>query len=156
MRRIVAILIALIITLSTSGFMVFVHHCHHHQETFASVFVNFNDEAHHSCSAITSSCAKAQESCCHKVPINHDAKIESKCCSSYEYLLRISPDTEPAKKHSVNLRPKVSGVECSFSEPSLVAQDNHSDNRLRADIPRPGPAGRQLIIGLHQIKICDC
>ncbi|HRZ41603.1 MAG TPA: hypothetical protein P5228_02750 [Bacteroidales bacterium] len=156
MKKILAILIALNITVSTSGFMVFVHHCRLHQETMSSLFVNFNDDVHHECGHNHHPAAPHSGSCCSPEPSVSSEKLSGNCCTEYEFLLRFSPDTEPARKAALKFNtPDTRIAYCHY-----VIEDKAPDQPEvftgRFDDPCPAPAGRPLLITLSQLKIYGC
>jgi hypothetical protein len=146
LTHIIAWMLAVVITISTSGFMVFVHHCHHHQETFASVFVNFNDHEHHACHAVPKGC------CDHPVEqavIHCDA---AGCCHEEAFLLKISPDTEPAKTVTVKLQAPEYPV-ATDSKPTFTLKEKLlSGAILRPPPEKPPRTGKSIVILHQQIK----
>lgn len=156
MKKILAILIALNIIISTSGFMVFVHHCRLHQETIASLFVNFNDEVHHECGHDHEAAATHTGSCCSAEPAVASEVLTGNCCTQYELLLRCAPDTEPARKATHKFdTPDTSLAYCSqqIEDTESVQPDLFT---VRFDDTGPASAGRPLLIALRQLKICGC
>ncbi|MFO7721779.1 MAG: hypothetical protein R6V49_01005 [Bacteroidales bacterium] len=138
--------LAVVITISTSGFMVFVHHCHHHQETFASVFVNFNDHEHRACHDIPRGC------CDHGADVPITLCDADGCCQEEVFLLKISPDTEPAKTFNVKLQAPEFPVSAG-NEPQFSTQEELQSGKIRKPPPeKPPQSGRSIVILHQQIK----
>lgn len=145
-----SLVLAAVILISTSGFMVYLHHCHHHQETFASVFIDFDHGQHPHCQQEAPTC------CNHNQDGSIPASCDSNCCEETTLLVKISPDTEPVQHGTWKLQPVIFSV-----HPSLLASN--------ADIPEPqvtgipgGPPkhqfanGKSLVISHKQLRIGDC
>jgi hypothetical protein len=144
--NIIAWMLAAVITISTSGFMVFVHHCHHHQETFASVFVNFNNHDHHDCPEIPKSCCELHS----EVPVTHCDTTG--CCQEEFFLAKISPDTEPAKTSTVKLQSPELAIPASSDSYLSVKEELHSGEIRRPPPEMPPLSGKFIVILFSQIK----
>lgn len=138
--------LALVITISTSGFMVFVHHCHHHQETFASVFINFNDHENYACHEIPKDC------CDHGADISIAHCDAAGCCHEEAFLLKISPDTEPAKTTTIKLQAPEYPLSANAEPHYNIQEDLHSGEIRRPPPEKPPQSGRSILILNHQLK----
>lgn len=144
-----SVFLALVIFLSTSGFMVFVHHCHHHQETFSSLFINFNDRAHQPCPA-------DGHSCCHSKGTAGEVSLESQCCENIEYWIKISPDSEPAKSGPSKLRqPAPLHQQSIFAFSNLCRISDTPPAPLLCE-PLFSPSGKCILLQHRQLKLDGC
>lgn len=144
--HITSLVLALVILISTSGFMVYVHHCHHHQETFSSVFFNFNEVDELPCHAeITSCCSNSEEE-------PQQSRCDSECCQDTVFLYKISPDTEPAQKSSVKLQPVALDLAKSERVELLSETASTGSEILTAPPERQIQSGKSLVIQYHQLK----
>lgn len=151
-----AILIALNIAISTSGFMVFVHHCRQHQETFASLFVNFNDDVHHKCGHNHQAAHEHAGTCCSAEPAAASEELTGNCCTEYELLLRFAPDTEPARKATLKIGTPDTRLAFCYQQIQDTDPVQPEVFTARFDDSGPAAAGRPLLIALRQLKICGC
>jgi hypothetical protein len=145
-----SLVLAAVILISTSGFMVYLHHCHHHQETFASVFIDFDHHVHPHCQQEARTCCTHDD---HK-PIA--AACDPNCCEETILLVKINPDTEPVQHGTWKVLPVIFSV-----HPSFLDSDSDIPDPQIAGIQSGPPEqrienGKSIIISHKQLRIGDC
>lgn len=145
LNRLISLLLAGVLLISTSGFMVYIHHCHHQQETFASVFFNFNHNEHYSCSTVPMSC-------CEHSDVKIISHCNSDCCEDYALLIKISPDIEPVQKSLAKLQPIVLNLPHSLSIDLLINEDDITTEQLFNPPEKTPLSGKLMVISFHQLK----
>ena len=145
LKRLLSLLMAAVLLISTSGFMVYIHHCHHQQETFASVFLNLNHKEHHPCSHVP-------VSCCEHSDLNIIAHCDAECCEDYSLLIKISPDIEPVQKVLNKLQPIITYLPHSLGFDVLLTMDEVPTEKFFNPPGKPPLSGKLIVISLHQLK----
>jgi hypothetical protein len=147
LTKIANIVIALVITLSTSGVTVFIHHCNHSHTTTSSLFIDLSRQLE------KSSEIKSQRCCCAEKKITNSGISAQSCCSKYSHLVRLTSDNVPVKSYKKgtmvarNVQEFFETTE-PYKEP-IFKVPAYSAYHLKAD-----RAGKALVIRLCQFKIC--
>ncbi len=147
--HIVSVTLALVFLVSTSGIMVFIHHCHHLNKTYSSVFINLAEQSH-------SSCQEEEPSCCSEHSKQPNSVCGEPCCQNIEFLIKISPDTEPVKKTLNKVQP-VLASQMPTEKDGIFKAIHHNKNVIYIPAPDRSPcAGKRMVIQNHQLKTGDC
>jgi hypothetical protein len=147
-NKILSVLLAVVVLITTSGFTVFEHHCYTEKTTEYSVLVpNFecdhSEHDHHdnipSCCEIYSSTQPGEE--CGK----------SDCCDTYSFVVKLNiplDSQDVNKKISIDMFTGL--LERDIENTITDSEDQHII--ISNDLPPP-LAGRDLHIFLHQLNI---
>ncbi len=115
--RFLSLLLITIWLISTSGVMVYLHHCQHKQEVYTSLFFDFDSMTDHPCSGCHEE--EIPVSCC-AAPSDEPAMgivCHIDCCIESSILLRYQPSTEPVQQQKPSIEPmclEVAGIVNSF------------------------------------------
>lgn len=143
-----SLILAVVFLVSTSGVMVYLHHCYHKNTTYTSLFFNFNNGEQHPCKPVSQSCCSQHD--------HHDKDIPSQCdascCQDIAFMLKYTPDTEPVQKHHVKIIPVINAGKAvaSFSITDQVAVNSDAVPHLPPE--KPPITGREKVILYHQLK----
>jgi hypothetical protein len=145
-----AVVLAMIIQVSTGGVLVYIHHCQHQQETYTSLFVGFGEGEEHPCHHEAPSIPL---SCCGHEAQEPTGACDASCCHDLAMLLKFIPDTEPVQPGSTKAFP----VALDIPNDLLISASfwNEDETETFYDIPpeKPPISGRELVILYQQIKI---
>lgn len=142
----ISLMLVLTIFISTGGFMVYVHHCQHHGQSFTSIFMPADHHAALSCHTDKHYCEDGTISSLHH--------CDGKCCHDTELYLKITPDTEPAKKiqHKIILpTERFTYVACDIQD--KLSYKHKSDKAWKDPPPEVNPPGRVKLLFYHQLKL---
>ena len=143
-----SLILAVVFLISTSGFMVYLHHCYHKNTTYTSLFFNFSNGEQHPCEPVSKSCCSQDEEHEDEIPSQCDAS----CCKDIAFMLKYTPDTEPAQKTLVKIIP-VSNAENAIAMSSITDQGTGTTEAVPHLPPEKPPiTGREKVILYHQLK----
>jgi hypothetical protein len=150
-KYVFALILSGLFLISTSGIMVYFHHCHHNQETFTSLFIDFGEMESHPCSGCS---AEKPVSCCSPdgCPAPTEEPVEriclEACCIESSVLVRYLPDSEPPQHSRSHIKPACLHLPGLESEARPIVTEVDMLPGFSHPPEKPTLQGRQLVI-LH-------
>lgn len=143
-----SVLLSVVILISTSGFMVYLHHCNHRNTTYTSLFFNHIQGEQHPCKT-------AEKNCCHTPDHNNrelPSDCERSCCKDFAIMLKFTPDSEPAQKSFTKfIKVIISDYIHNPCTTSDLAERSFKTHPLSPPEKPPTP-GKEKVILYHQLK----
>ncbi len=149
MKRYIKILISLSLAaaflISTSGVLVYLHHCDHRNATYTSLFFKFRH-------GDQPPCKQEPISCCDKHDDNLPLQCDPSCCSDIVLVLKYIPDTEPAQNNTLKIKQTDepdNTFELTFT---VFSESSFFQSVCQLPPEKPPISGRQKVILYNQLK----
>jgi len=154
-KYVFALLLSGLFLISTSGIMVYFHHCHHKQETFTSIFFDFSELETHPCSGcsedIPVSCCSSEGCGSHSKDPVHAVCLDA-CCIESSFLVRYHPDSEPPQQIRNHIRPACLHLPGLMTEAIAAETEVVVSHDFSPPPEKPPVSGRHMVILYGRIQ----